>query len=245
MSHAQMSNDLKDWSKFKSLGDKFPYNSEEIFNKLFLGDSFCRMFEVHGMLGQHGGFGATFAVSNRATKKKSALKVIPLQGGLNWTEVNREIAILDRVKRENNNTPHPNLLNFEACFLNDNARCLMLQCEFCEDSHELWDSMHRGVYCNNPNKAKEVVVQLLSGLLFLHSHEIVHRDIKPENILIIGDPVTDNFRVIIIDFGKARRLIGGSSATSDLAPIKQLSSIITGLACNGSRTPPIPAPPDI
>jgi len=33
------------------------------------------------------------------------------------------------------------------------------------------------------------------------------------------------------------------SATSDLAPIKQLSSMITGLACNGSNTPPIPAPP--
>ena len=35
------------------------------------------------------------------------------------------------------------------------------------------------------------------------------------------------------------------SATSDLAPIKQLSSIITGPACIGSNTPPIPAPPEI
>ncbi len=35
------------------------------------------------------------------------------------------------------------------------------------------------------------------------------------------------------------------SATSDLAPIKQLSSMMTGDACNGSKTPPIPAPPDI
>ena len=35
------------------------------------------------------------------------------------------------------------------------------------------------------------------------------------------------------------------SATSDLAPIKQLFSIITGDACNGSKTPPMPAPPEI
>ena len=35
------------------------------------------------------------------------------------------------------------------------------------------------------------------------------------------------------------------SATSDLAPMKQSSSIITGLACKGSNTPPIPAPPEI
>ena len=35
------------------------------------------------------------------------------------------------------------------------------------------------------------------------------------------------------------------SAISDLAPIKQLSSIMTGVACKGSKTPPNPTPPDI
>src|SRR5215211_1517766 len=34
------------------------------------------------------------------------------------------------------------------------------------------------------------------------------------------------------------------STTSDLAPMKQLSSMIVGPACNGSSTPPIPAPPE-
>src|ERR1700712_5173656 len=34
------------------------------------------------------------------------------------------------------------------------------------------------------------------------------------------------------------------SATSERAPTKQSSSIITGLACNGSNTPPMPTPPD-
>ena len=35
------------------------------------------------------------------------------------------------------------------------------------------------------------------------------------------------------------------SATSERAPMKQLSSMITGPACNGSSTPPMPAPPEI
>ena len=35
------------------------------------------------------------------------------------------------------------------------------------------------------------------------------------------------------------------SATSERAPTKQLSSMITGPACSGSSTPPIPAPPEI
>src|SRR3979490_1931185 len=33
------------------------------------------------------------------------------------------------------------------------------------------------------------------------------------------------------------------STTSERAPIKQLSSMITGLACSGSSTPPMPTPP--
>ena len=35
------------------------------------------------------------------------------------------------------------------------------------------------------------------------------------------------------------------SATSERAPTKQLSSMITGPACNGSSTPPMPAPPEM
>ena len=34
------------------------------------------------------------------------------------------------------------------------------------------------------------------------------------------------------------------STISDLAPMKQLSSIIVGDACIGSNTPPIPTPPE-
>src|SRR3546814_19116944 len=34
------------------------------------------------------------------------------------------------------------------------------------------------------------------------------------------------------------------STTSERAPMKQWSSMIVGEACNGSSTPPIPAPPE-
>ena len=39
--------------------------------------------------------------------------------------------------------------------------------------------------------------------------------------------------------------VGKNCHISALAPIKQLSSIIVRLACIGSNTPPIPAPPEI
>ena len=35
------------------------------------------------------------------------------------------------------------------------------------------------------------------------------------------------------------------SATSERAPTKQLSSMMTGPACSGSSTPPMPAPPEM
>ena len=35
------------------------------------------------------------------------------------------------------------------------------------------------------------------------------------------------------------------STTSERAPMKQLSSTTTGAACNGSSTPPMPAPPEM
>ena len=35
------------------------------------------------------------------------------------------------------------------------------------------------------------------------------------------------------------------SATSARAPMKQSSSMITGPACSGSSTPPMPAPPEM
>jgi len=34
------------------------------------------------------------------------------------------------------------------------------------------------------------------------------------------------------------------STISERAPMKQLSSMMVGFACNGSSTPPIPTPPD-
>jgi len=34
------------------------------------------------------------------------------------------------------------------------------------------------------------------------------------------------------------------STTSERAPTKQLSSMMVGLACSGSSTPPMPTPPD-
>jgi serine/threonine protein kinase len=57
--------------------------------------------------------------------------------------------------------------------------------------------------------SKKIIRQLLEGLVFLESNDIVHTDIKPENILIVqryDQPITaddDSIQVVLGDFGTA------------------------------------------
>eukprot|EP00277_Geminigera_cryophila_P006267 CAMPEP_0179423548 /NCGR_PEP_ID=MMETSP0799-20121207/11076_1 /TAXON_ID=46947 /ORGANISM="Geminigera cryophila, Strain CCMP2564" /LENGTH=254 /DNA_ID=CAMNT_0021197865 /DNA_START=232 /DNA_END=996 /DNA_ORIENTATION=+ len=55
-------------------------------------------------------------------------------------------------------------------------------------------------------EAKEMAVQLLDGLEYLHSHHLAHRDLKPENIMLLDR--SDRPRVKIADFGESKALSG-------------------------------------
>ncbi|KAL0630844.1 hypothetical protein Q9L58_010301, partial [Maublancomyces gigas] len=67
-------------------------------------------------------------------------------------------------------------------------------------------------------EAKEISIQILSGMAILHGHEICHRDLKPQNILIASRlPIW----VKITDFGISKHISGTSLRTNCGTPSYQ------------------------
>jgi len=61
------------------------------------------------------------------------------------------------------------------------------------------------------DKARSYFVDLVNGLDYIHSQNVIHRDIKPENLLLTKDGVLK-----ISDFGVALRLSADESANQQL-----------------------------
>ena len=77
--------------------------------------------------------------------------------------------------------------------------------------------------------AKTVCLQMLAGLAYLHTEEVVHRDLKPSNVLIMIRCVGD-FHVVLCDFGMARWL-----------PSLSAGNATPGVQTEGFRAPEVVA----
>ena len=76
---------------------------------------------------------------------------------------------------------------------------------------ELFSRVGSKNYELTEEKCKKFVVEIVKGLNYVHSQEIVHLDIKPQNIMLVDRK--EDFRLKLIDFGLAKRLIEGRVRT--------------------------------
>jgi cyclin-dependent kinase 5 len=137
-----------------------------------------------------GTYGTVFKAKNRESQEIVALKRVRLDDddeGVPSSAL-REICLLKELKHRNIVALH-DVLHSE--------RKLTLVFEHCDqDLKKYFDSLNGEI---DVDVVKALMYQLLKGLNFCHSHNVLHRDLKPQNLLI-----NKNGELKLADFGLAR-----------------------------------------
>ena len=145
-----------------------------------------------------GTYGQVFLVQNKYTKEYFAMKEIPKTSEdlLSDNEIMDEITILK-------NLDHPDIVRITEFYNTDSSYFIIS--EYCKYG-ELFEQIK---YEFSETQIAVMFRQILSGIAYLHSNNIIHRDLKLENILIndIEKSYSTNedlFLLKIIDFGTAK-----------------------------------------
>jgi len=103
---------------------------------------------------------------------------------------------------------HPNIVKLYEAYDTEKKTVLILELV---TGGELFDALVNRSSPYYEKDAREIVLNILSGVQYMHSMGICHRDLKPENILINGD---DPRNVKITDFGLSKDFSRGKLVTS-------------------------------
>lgn len=143
----------------------------------------------------HGAYGVVISAQDRDTDKKVAIKKISRAFGdpVDAKRILREIKLMKKFVHENViriidlMPPPPTAEEFEDIYI-------------VQDLMET--DLHRIIYSRQPLTIDHIqyfVYQMLRGLKYIHSANVLHRDLKPSNILLNA-----NCDLKICDFGLAR-----------------------------------------
>ena len=160
-------------------------------------------YEIVRQLGR-GGMGAVYLATDRRFGSTVALKQTLVSGEQLGKAFEREAKLL-------NSLQHASMPHVIDYFFEGEGQFLVMQFIPGEDLGHMLRA--RGGPFDVPN----VLVwmdELLDLLDYLHTHEppVIHRDIKPENLKL-----TPRGKIILLDFGLAKGLTEGGSATMSTA----------------------------
>ncbi|KAI9486861.1 MAG: kinase-like domain-containing protein [Benjaminiella poitrasii] len=164
-------------------------------------------FEKLNRVGE-GTYGVVYRVRDTKTKQIVALKKIRMERETDGMPISslREISILKRMK-------HQNIVNVTDVAVGPRLESIFLVMEYCEqDLGSLLDTVSTPY---TPSEIKCLMLQLLRGLEYCHSHSIIHRDLKMSNLLL-----TSTGLLKIADFGLARTLsLPGKTMTPNVVTL--------------------------
>ncbi|CAG2107715.1 unnamed protein product [Medioppia subpectinata] len=126
------------------------------------------------------------------------------QGAVFMGKINHQLVAVKKVKEKYETDikhlrklNHPNIVAFKGvCTQTSNCYCIVM--EFCPYG-QLYDLLKSGKQVP-PKKVVDWVLQIASGMNYLHLHKIIHRDLKSPNVLITYHDVLK-----ISDFGTSKQ----------------------------------------
>ncbi|XP_043289776.1 serine/threonine-protein kinase PLK4 [Venturia canescens] len=151
-------------------------------------------YQVLNLLGK-GGFASVYRAKCLRTGMEVAIKMIDkklTQAAGMEGRVYQEVAIHSRLK-------HPAILELYAFF--EDANYVYLVLELCHNGELHRFLKAQGSLALPEEQAGRIMRQVVQGLLYLHSHQILHRDMSLSNLLLTRD-----MQVKIADFGLATQL---------------------------------------
>ena len=192
-------------------------------------------FEIIRVLGE-GGFGIAYLAFDHslrqqrvikeflpgliARRERSGFRITALTGAENSDIFNEGLRSFISEARLLASLDHPNVMRVYRCLEANGTAYLVMHYYEGQTLKQRFKAMGR----TQPDAdwVIRLLAQLLHGLQVVHAQGILHRDIKPDNIYLLADD-----RPVLIDFGAARRLIGGRTKaltgviTEGYSPIEQ------------------------
>ncbi|MGL5065030.1 MAG: SUMF1/EgtB/PvdO family nonheme iron enzyme [Microcoleus sp.] len=157
-------------------------------------------YRIIGSIGQ-GGFGRTYLAEDidRLNQRCVVKQLAPNVRGT-WA-INKAVELFKQEARQLQQLgEHPQIPSLDAYFEENNYLYLVQQ--FVEGDNLLKLLQTQGSW--QDKQVKQLLLELLPVLKFIHEQDIVHRDIKPENIMRRR---TDGL-LVLIDFGVSKELSG-------------------------------------
>lgn len=161
------------------------HQAEEIINQ---------RYRILRKLGQ-GKIGITYTAVDLESGEQVALKVLSLRRMNDWKKMElfeREAQILSQL----NHSAIPRYLDYFQVDTNSDRSFYIAQ--QLAPGKSLATLVENG-WCPNEGEVKQIAIQILEILIYLHSltPPVIHRDIKPENIIF----TSDRKRLFLVDFG--------------------------------------------
>lgn len=147
-----------------------------------------------------GAYGTVISATDSKKDRKVAIKMIPraFNDEIDAKRILREIKLMKHFQ-------HDNIVGI--------LDMMPPQANFVEDFNDVYivgelmeTDLHRIIYSKQPLSIDHVqyfVYQILRGMKYIHSANVIHRDLKPSNLL-----VNANCDLKICDFGLARGILG-------------------------------------